>query len=108
MRVDADYAHDPTIPGELPVKAECLPFAQVPHTTRLFSDFLSRSSAIQQFYPRSPQFSEWFKTKHPIDVMIRPGASALLTFSIGKTETQAPRVRCWTIWLVFEPELPRL
>ena len=65
MRVVADYAHDPTIPGELPVKAECLPFAQVPHTTRLFSDFLSRSSAIQQFYPRSPRFSEWFKDETP-------------------------------------------
>src|SRR5215472_18769933 len=65
MRVVAEHALDPISPGELPVKAECLPFVQIPHTTRLFSDFLSRSSAIQRFYPRSPQFSEWFKDETP-------------------------------------------
>jgi bacillithiol biosynthesis cysteine-adding enzyme BshC len=47
--------------GELPVKAQCLPFRQIPHTTRLFADFLSWSPAIQPFYSRSPQFSQWFK-----------------------------------------------
>jgi bacillithiol synthase len=45
----------------LPVKAHCLPFTQIPHTTRLFTDFLSYSPRVQSFYPRSPQFSEWFK-----------------------------------------------
>jgi bacillithiol synthase len=43
------------------VKAHCLPFTQIPHTTRLFTDFLSYSPGVQPFYPRSPQFSEWFK-----------------------------------------------
>ncbi len=43
------------------MKSQCLPFGQIPHTTRLFADFLSYSPQVQQFYPRSPRFSEWFK-----------------------------------------------
>jgi len=38
-----------------------LPFSQIPHTTRLFADFLSDHSKVQQFYPRSAYFSQWFK-----------------------------------------------
>jgi bacillithiol biosynthesis cysteine-adding enzyme BshC len=45
----------------LPVKAQCLPFRQIPHTTRLFTDFLSWSPSIRPFYSRSPHFSEWVK-----------------------------------------------
>ncbi len=45
----------------LPVKAQCLPFSQIPHTTRLFSDFVSNSPKIQPFYPRSANFGEWVK-----------------------------------------------
>jgi len=41
------------------VKSQCLPFSQIPHTTQLFSDFLSYSSKVQPFYPRSPRLSEW-------------------------------------------------
>jgi bacillithiol synthase len=47
--------------GELLVKAHCLPFSQIPHTTRLFADFLSYQPTIQPFYPKSPHFSEWLK-----------------------------------------------
>jgi bacillithiol synthase len=47
--------------GELLVKAHCLPFSQVPHTTRLFADFLTYQPNIQPFYPRSPNFNEWLK-----------------------------------------------
>jgi bacillithiol biosynthesis cysteine-adding enzyme BshC len=47
--------------GERPVKAQCLPFSQIPHTTRLFTDFLSGSPQLQPFFPRGPQFSEWLK-----------------------------------------------
>jgi bacillithiol synthase len=47
--------------GELPVKAQCLPFRQIPHTTPLFADFLSWSPSIQPFYARSPHLSEWLK-----------------------------------------------
>ena len=41
------------------MKAQCLPFSQIPHTTRLFTDFLAYSPNIQRFYPRSPQLHEW-------------------------------------------------
>jgi len=43
------------------VKSECLPFSQIPHTTRLFADFLSGHSKAQQFYSRSARFDQWFK-----------------------------------------------
>jgi bacillithiol synthase len=47
--------------GELPVKAQCLPFRQIPHTTKLFTDYLSWAPSIQPLYSRSPHFSEWVK-----------------------------------------------
>ena len=51
--------------GELPVKAQCLPFAQIPHSTRLFLDYLSYTPSVHGMYPRSPIgsgiFSEWVK-----------------------------------------------
>src|SRR5258708_2418535 len=47
--------------GERSVKAQCLPFSQVPHTTSLFSDFLAYSPSVQPFYPRPPHFPEWMK-----------------------------------------------
>ena len=43
------------------MKAQCLPFSQIPHTTRLFTDFLSYSPQVQPFYPHSPNFREWMK-----------------------------------------------
>jgi bacillithiol synthase len=43
------------------VKAQCLPFRQIPHTTPLFNDFLPWAPSIQPFYSRSPHFSEWLK-----------------------------------------------
>jgi len=43
------------------VKAHCLPFSQIPHTTPLFTDFLTYSPKLQSFYPRSPHFNEWMK-----------------------------------------------
>jgi bacillithiol synthase len=43
------------------VKSDCLPFSQIPHTTKLFADFLSGSSTIQQFYPHSAYFNQWFR-----------------------------------------------
>jgi bacillithiol synthase len=49
--------------GEPAVKAQCLPFSQIPHTTRLFTDFLAYSPSIQPFYPHSPHFSEWSKAE---------------------------------------------
>ncbi len=49
----------------LPVKAQCLPYAQIPHTTRLFADFLSDFSKVQEFYPCSPTFSDWLARETP-------------------------------------------
>ena len=43
------------------MKAHCLPFSQIPHTTHLFADFLAYSPNVQPFYPRSPYFAEWMK-----------------------------------------------
>jgi len=43
------------------VKAHCLPFSQIPHTTALFTDFLAYTPSIRSFYPRPPQFAEWMK-----------------------------------------------
>ncbi len=43
------------------MKASCLPFSQIPHTTRLFTDFLTYLPNVQPFYPRSPHFGEWLK-----------------------------------------------
>ena len=43
------------------MKSECLPFSKIPHTTRLFADFLSDYSKVQQFYPRSAYFDQWFR-----------------------------------------------
>ena len=43
------------------MKAHCLPFSQIPHTTRLFQDFLAYTPKVQSFYPQSPYFHEWLK-----------------------------------------------
>ncbi len=43
------------------MKAQCLPFTQIPHTTRLFLDYLSYTASVRGMYPRSPIFSEWVK-----------------------------------------------
>jgi bacillithiol biosynthesis cysteine-adding enzyme BshC len=47
--------------GELPMTAQCLPFPQIPHSTRLFLDYLSYTPSVRGMYPRSPIFSEWVK-----------------------------------------------
>ncbi len=62
----ANYEPDCTpIAGVLPVKTQCLAYAQIPHTTRLFLDYLSASSKVQQFYPRSANFTEWMSQETP-------------------------------------------
>jgi bacillithiol biosynthesis cysteine-adding enzyme BshC len=51
----------PRLSGEATLKSECLPFSQIPHTTRLFSDFLASDPKLQNFYPRTAFFSSWFR-----------------------------------------------
>jgi bacillithiol synthase len=41
------------------MKSHCCPFRQVPHTSKLFLDYLDFSSSVQPFYSRSPRFLEW-------------------------------------------------
>lgn len=50
-----------TMSGDRTVKASCLPFAEIPHTTQLFKDFLSAAPSLRPFFPRTPFFSEWVK-----------------------------------------------
>jgi bacillithiol biosynthesis cysteine-adding enzyme BshC len=58
-----DERFRPILPGEPPVKSQCLPFSQIPHTTQLFTDFLAYLPKVQQFYPRSPRISDWLQDK---------------------------------------------
>ena len=43
------------------MNARCVPFRQIPHTTRIFLDFLSYAPSVRGFYPRSPDFAEWIR-----------------------------------------------
>jgi bacillithiol biosynthesis cysteine-adding enzyme BshC len=55
--------HDETVSGDPALKARSLPFSQVPHTTKLFLDFLGHAPAAREFYPRPPRFGEWLKAE---------------------------------------------
>lgn len=44
-----------------PVKANCLPFSSIPHTTPLFVDFLHHYPKVETFYARPTPFTEWWK-----------------------------------------------
>ncbi len=43
------------------MKSHCVSFRQIPHSTRLFLDYLDFASPVQKLYPRSPRFLEWAK-----------------------------------------------
>jgi bacillithiol biosynthesis cysteine-adding enzyme BshC len=43
------------------MNAHCLPFRQIPHSTRLFLDYLDFTPSTRQFYPRPPRLLEWAK-----------------------------------------------
>src|SRR3954447_16572739 len=45
--------------GDPVVYSECLPFSNIPHTSRLFLDFISSSGEAHKFYPRSPHIRQW-------------------------------------------------
>ncbi|MGD0213719.1 MAG: bacillithiol biosynthesis cysteine-adding enzyme BshC [Terriglobales bacterium] len=38
-----------------------MPFTQIPHSTRLFLDYLAYTPSVRGMYPRSPIFSDWMK-----------------------------------------------
>ncbi|HEV2118438.1 MAG TPA: bacillithiol biosynthesis cysteine-adding enzyme BshC [Terriglobales bacterium] len=41
------------------MRTECLPFTLIPHTTPLFTDLLYNYPKVRQFFPRSPDLSQW-------------------------------------------------
>ena len=41
------------------MKSHCFPFRQVPHTSKLFLEYLDFSPSVRPFYSRSPRFLEW-------------------------------------------------
>jgi bacillithiol synthase len=58
------------------VISHCLPFRQLPHTTRLFLDYLEHPPSVEAFYPRSAHFLEWVKdesvrVQYPADRRVR-------------------------------------
>jgi len=43
------------------VEPECLPFSSIPHTTRLFDDFLHHFDKVRAFYVRPPFDESWWE-----------------------------------------------
>ncbi len=41
------------------MRTDCIPFSEIPHTSRLFLDFLANSPNLKPFYPHSPHFRKW-------------------------------------------------
>jgi bacillithiol biosynthesis cysteine-adding enzyme BshC len=58
---------------ETPIlETECLPFSSIPHTSRLFDDFLHHFDRVKQFYARPPLSQDWWadeiqKIQYPTD-----------------------------------------
>jgi len=54
------------------MKSHCFPFRQVPHSSKIFLDYLDFSPPVQPFYSRSPRFLEWAedergRIQYPVD-----------------------------------------
>ena len=45
------------LPGDDGLIPDCIPFSSIPHTTKLFSDFLSYSPEVRRFFPHPPDSS---------------------------------------------------
>jgi bacillithiol synthase len=43
---------------ELGLIPDCIPFSSIPHTTRLFSDFLNYAPEVRKFFPHPPDASQ--------------------------------------------------
>jgi bacillithiol biosynthesis cysteine-adding enzyme BshC len=41
------------------VDSECIPFSSIPHTTRIFDDFLHHFDKVRRFYARPPLAGNW-------------------------------------------------
>lgn len=42
------------------LETECLPFSSIPHTSRLFDDYLHAFDRVQKFYARPPLTQDWW------------------------------------------------
>jgi bacillithiol biosynthesis cysteine-adding enzyme BshC len=42
------------------VETECLPFSSIPHTSRLFEDYLHNFDLVKRFYARPPLAQDWW------------------------------------------------
>lgn len=54
------------------MNSHCFPFREIPHSTRLFLDYLDHAASVHHFYPRSARFLEWAqdegqRVKYPAD-----------------------------------------
>lgn len=54
------------------LETECLPFSSIPHTTRLFDDFLHNFDRVKRFYARPPLSQDWWaeeirKIQYPVE-----------------------------------------
>ena len=47
------------------MNSQCLPFSQIPHTTKLFSDYISNFARLHSFYSASPHGDAWMLDKAP-------------------------------------------
>ncbi|HLK51850.1 MAG TPA: bacillithiol biosynthesis cysteine-adding enzyme BshC, partial [Candidatus Angelobacter sp.] len=55
------------------METECLPFSSIPHTARLFDDYLHAFDRVKQFYARPPLSQDWWaeetqKIRYPADL----------------------------------------
>src|SRR5580765_3414715 len=90
----------------LPVKTQCLPYTEIPHTTRLFADYISASPQIQQFYPRTPNFTEWLAQETPgIVLTCNAALTSATSWSVSTVFGVRPRKHSRTS-RAFARELP--
>ena len=80
------------------MKAHCLPFSQIPHTTRLFADFLAYIPNIRQFYPSLRTSRNGSKKKLRGFPTIRSAANASPQFLSGRINRGMLLRRRWPIW----------
>lgn len=45
---------------------ECIPFSDIPHSTRLFTDFLHHFDKVRGFYARPPGEGKWFQAEREL------------------------------------------
>ena len=79
------------------MSTKCLPFQQIPHTTRLFLDYLSYTPSVHYFFSRSPMFSEWVRDESKrvvYDATRRSKVSGILN---GRIELGERPRRRWPI-----------